>query len=57
MGMRAMKGLLLAIMLVYIFSPADLCLGLADDVVLSLLFLAAAKRNFGMITDNIFEKF
>lgn len=38
------KGMLLALILVYIFSPIDLCPGPIDDLIVLLLGLAARKR-------------
>ena len=42
---RILKWLVLAILVVYVVSPADLLPGPVDDVIAILLYLAANKRD------------
>ena len=42
---KIMKWLVLAILVVYVVSPADLLPGPVDDVIAILLYLAANKRD------------
>ena len=42
---KMLKWLVLAILVIYVVSPADLLPGPVDDVIAILLYLAANKRN------------
>ena len=52
---KIMKWLVLAILAVYVISPADLLPGPVDDVIAILLYLAANKRDLriGKKNDDI----
>jgi uncharacterized membrane protein YkvA (DUF1232 family) len=52
---KIMKWLVLAILAVYVVSPADLLPGPVDDVIAILLYLAANKRDLriGKKNDDI----
>ena len=52
---KIMKWLVLAILVVYVVSPADLLPGPVDDVIAILLYLAANKRDLriGKKNDDI----
>lgn len=45
---RFVKGLLFALLAVYVISPADLCPGPIDDVLAILICFAANKNNIGI---------
>lgn len=45
---KFINGFLLALLVVYVVSPADLCPGPIDDVIAILMYLAANKRNLGI---------
>lgn len=39
-----MKGMILVLMILYIVSPLDACLGPLDDIVVLLIGIAACKK-------------
>ena len=45
---KFVKGLLFALLAVYVISPADLCPGPIDDVLAILVYLAANRNSFGI---------
>ncbi len=52
---KILNGLILAILVIYVVSPADLLPGPVDDVIAILLYLASNKNNFkiGKKNDDI----
>ena len=49
---KILKWLVLAILVVYVVSPADLLPGPADDVIAILLYLTANKRDLRISKKN-----
>ena len=49
---KILKWLVLAILVVYVVSPADLLPGPVDDVIAILLYLAASKRDLRISKKN-----
>ena len=41
---NTMKGMLLVLVILYVFSPLDLCPGPVDDLIVILLGVASRKR-------------
>lgn len=52
---KILNGLILAILVIYVVSPADLLPGPVDDVIAILLYLASNKNSFkiGKKNDDI----